>query len=105
MALVAVCASHTPLMNRGPASPGTQERVEGALEDLAAWVKCYDPALVIQFAPDHFNGFFYDLMPPFCVGAGSVPSGDRGGGTGPLPVPEAVALERVGHPRSGDSVI
>ena len=105
MALAAVCASRAPLMNRGPASPGARERVEGAFEDLAAWVRSCDPGLTIQFAPGHFNGFFHGLVPPFPVGAGAVSSGDRGGGTGPLPVPEAVALERVGHPRSGDSVI
>ena len=24
--------------------------------------------LVVVFGPDHFNGFFYELMPAFCIG-------------------------------------
>ena len=57
---------------------------------------------IIQFAPDHFNGFFYDLMPSFCVGAGAVSLGDWGGGTGPLDVPEKTALELIDHVRAED---
>jgi len=102
MALAAVCASHTPLMNRGPASSETQGRVGTAFAGLAQWVRDYKPDLIIQFAPDHFNAFFYDLMPSFCVGAGAVSLGDWGGGTGPLPVPEATALDLVDHLRSED---
>lgn len=102
MPLAVVCASHTPLMNRGPAAPGTEARVKAAFEGLGAWVRDYRPDLVVQFAPDHFNGFFYDLMPAFCVGAGAVSLGDWGGGTGPLPVPEDVALDLVDHVRADD---
>ncbi len=102
MALAAVCASHTPLMNRGPATSETQGRVETAFAGLAQWVRDYQPDLIIQFAPDHFNAFFYDLMPSFCVGAGAVSLGDWGGGTGPLPVPENTALDLVDHLRSED---
>lgn len=102
MPLAALCASHTPLMYRGPASSQTQSRVEAAFADLASWVKSYGPDCIIQFAPDHFNGFFYDLMPPFCVGVGAVSLGDWGGGTGPLPVPEESALELVDYLRLED---
>jgi 2,3-dihydroxyphenylpropionate 1,2-dioxygenase len=102
MALAAVCASHTPLMYRGPASPDTEARVRTAFADLASWVREYDPDYIIQFAPDHLNGFFYDLMPSFCVGAGAVSLGDWGGGTGPLPVPEETALQLVDHLRADD---
>ena len=102
MPLAAICASHTPLMNRGPAGPGTRGRVGAEFAALADWVRAYDPELIIQFAPDHFNGFFYDLMPPFCVGAGAMSLGDWGGGTGPLPVPEATALALADHLRAED---
>lgn len=27
----------------------------------------FAPDLVVLFAPDHYNGFFYDMMPPFCM--------------------------------------
>ena len=97
MSVAIVCASHTPLMYRGPASNETEQRVRTAFERLGAFVKEFEPDYVIQFAPDHFNGFFYDLMPSFCVGAGAVSLGDWGGGTGPLDVPEKTALELVDH--------
>ena len=28
----------------------------------------FTPDLVVVFGPDHFNGFFYELMPAFCIG-------------------------------------
>jgi 2,3-dihydroxyphenylpropionate 1,2-dioxygenase len=102
MSFAVVCASHTPLMNRGPASNETEARVKTAFEELGAWVRAFKPDLIVQFAPDHFNGFFYDLMPAFCVGAGAVSLGDWGGGTGPLPVPEDIALDLIDHVRAED---
>src|SRR4030081_4167530 len=102
MSVAIVCASHTPLMYRGPASNETEQRVRTAFEQLGTFVKAFEPDYVIQFAPDHFNGFFYDLMPSFCVGAGAVSLGDWGGGTGPLDVPEQTALALVDHVRAED---
>jgi 2,3-dihydroxyphenylpropionate 1,2-dioxygenase len=102
VSLAVVSASHTPLMYRGPAKPGTEARIQSAFKVLADWVKAYSPDYIIQFAPDHFNGFFYDLMPAFCVGAGAESLGDWGGGKGPLPVPEDVALSLVDHLRADD---
>lgn len=102
MSLAVVCASHSPLMFRGPASAETEARVKTAFSDLAAWIRDYDPDYIIQFAPDHFNGFFYDLMPSFCVGAGAISLGDWGGAEGPLPVPEEIALKLVDHLRAED---
>lgn len=102
MSVAIVCASHTPLMYRGPASSATQARVRTAFERLGGFVREFRPDYVIQFAPDHFNGFFYDLMPSFCIGAGAVSLGDWGGGTGPLDVPEATALALLDHVRADD---
>lgn len=102
MPFAAICASHTPLMYRGAAADGTNDRVKAAFAGLAAFVREFQPDVVIQFSPDHFNGFFYDLMPPFCVGAGAVSIGDWGGGTGPLDVPEDTALALVDHLRADD---
>src|SRR5882757_7445671 len=102
MSVAIVCASHTPLMYRGPASDETEQRVRTAFEGLGVFVKEFKPDYIIQFAPDHFNGFFYDLMPSFCVGAGAVSLGDWGGGEGPLPVPEEMALKLVDHLRADD---
>jgi 2,3-dihydroxyphenylpropionate 1,2-dioxygenase len=102
MSVALVCASHTPLMYRGPATTETEQRVRTAFGQLATFVKEFAPDYVIQFAPDHFNGFFYDLMPSFCVGAGAISLGDWGGGTGPLDVPEQAAIALVDHLRSED---
>ena len=102
MSVAIVCASHTPLMYRGPASNETEQRVRTAFEGLGVFVKEFKPDYIIQFAPDHFNGFFYDLMPSFCVGAGAISLGDWGGGTGPLDVPEKTALALVDHVRAED---
>jgi 2,3-dihydroxyphenylpropionate 1,2-dioxygenase len=102
MSVALVCASHTPLMYRGPASSDTEQRVRTSFGRLAQFITSFKPDYVIQFAPDHFNGFFYDLMPAFCVGAGAVSLGDWGGGTGPLDVPENEALALVDHLRAED---
>jgi 2,3-dihydroxyphenylpropionate 1,2-dioxygenase len=102
MPLAVVCASHTPLMNRGPASSAATERVKAAFAELSAFVRRYEPDYVIQFGPDHFNGFFYDMMPSFCVGAGALSIGDWSTGTGPLDVPEAAALALLDHLRADD---
>ena len=93
MPVALICASHTPLMQDGEATPDTRARVSEAFAALAAQVEAFKPEVIVQFAPDHFNGFFYDLMPAFCVGAGANSLGDWGGGTGPLPVPEDFAIE------------
>ena len=54
-------------------------------------MKDYAPTLVVSFAPDHYNGFFYDLMPPFCIGYEALGVGDYGSTQGPLSVPSAIA--------------
>ncbi len=44
------------------------------------------------FSPDHYNGFFYRLMPPFCIGTAATGVGDYGTYTGPLDVPADIAM-------------
>src|SRR3982074_285912 len=105
MSVAIVCASHTPLMYRGPASNDTEQRVRTAFGKLGSFVREFEPDYIIQFAPDHFNGFFYDLMPSFCVGAGAVSLGDWGGATGPLDVPEKTALDLVDPARAADLAV
>jgi 2,3-dihydroxyphenylpropionate 1,2-dioxygenase len=102
MTIGLACASHTPLMRDGVAPPETREKVAAGFASLAAWVEAFRPDCIIQFAPDHFTGFFYDLMPPFCIGVGAVSVGDWGGGTGPLPVPEDFALCVLDAARASD---
>jgi 2,3-dihydroxyphenylpropionate 1,2-dioxygenase len=48
---------------------------------------------VVIFSPDHYNGFFYKVMPPFCIGMNANGVGDYGTHAGPLDVPEELAAE------------
>ncbi|MEU6147509.1 3-carboxyethylcatechol 2,3-dioxygenase [Streptomyces sp. NPDC047081] len=61
-------------------------KVDSALDGARDFVRAYDPELVVLFGPDHYNGFFYDMMPPFCIGAGAEAVGDFGTSGGKLPV-------------------
>jgi 2,3-dihydroxyphenylpropionate 1,2-dioxygenase len=89
---VALCAtSHTPLMGRHDPEPGVRAEVDEALAGARAFVRAFDPDLVVVFGPDHFNGFLYDVMPAFCVGANATSVGDYGLPPGPLDVDRAVA--------------
>jgi len=71
--------------------------VEAALTEARRFVREYDPELVVIFSPDHYNGFFYKLMPPFCIGTAAQGVGDYGTQTGPLDVPYDTAMALAGH--------
>lgn len=86
------CLSHTPLIGHVD-PPGTRKQAAlGAVARLRLDLAGFDPELVFLFAPDHYNGFFYDLMPPFCIGAQARAIGDWWGLAGPLAVPEETAM-------------
>ena len=93
---LALCAlSHSPLY--GISNPGapTLAAVDCALDAMRGFVKDFAPELTIVFGPDHFNGVFYDMMPPFCIGAGAQGVGDWGTSAGPLPVDREAARQLV----------
>lgn len=93
MTVKLICASHSPLMEfASPAEKKQEQTVRHTFKKLAAEVKAYDPTLIIAFGPDHFNGFFYDLMPSFCVGVRATAAGDWNYGPGELNVPENTTL-------------
>ena len=85
------CLSHTPLHGYYDPAREVVEEVERIQAAAHERVRAYDPELVVVFAPDHFNGFFYDMMPPFCVGAAASGVGDYGSLAGPLSVPRELA--------------
>lgn len=95
MPIKLICASHTPLMDHVPTDPDVDADVRRHFRDLSAEVTAYDPELIIIFAPDHFKCVFYDMMPPFTVGARADAIGDYDIGGGALNVPEALAEECV----------
>lgn len=87
---VAVCAlSHSPLIGFNHPAREVEERVEAAFDQARRFVAEFDPDLVVMFAPDHYNGFFYDMMPPYCIGLKATALGDYGTPAGPLSVDPA----------------
>ncbi|TQL47142.1 2,3-dihydroxyphenylpropionate 1,2-dioxygenase [Homoserinimonas aerilata] len=93
MTLALVTMSHSPLLEFVDPPAEVKAQVEVAFEAARAFVKDYDPDLVINIGPDHYNGFFYDIMPPFCIGYEAVAIGDFGTQAGALDVPKELAAE------------
>jgi 2,3-dihydroxyphenylpropionate 1,2-dioxygenase len=84
--------SHSPLLNLPGPSQDLLDDIDAALAQARGFVEAFDPEVVVIFAPDHYNGFFYKLMPPFCIGTRAQGVGDYGTHAGPLDVPEALAV-------------
>lgn len=91
MSALLQCLSHTPLVGHVDPALDVLAEVDATVAAARERVGRFDPELVILFAPDHYNGFFYDLMPSFCIGAAAHAIGDFGTLAGPLPVPKALA--------------
>lgn len=87
------CMSHSPLLNLPGPPAELLEDINAQLAQARAFVADFDPELVVIFSPDHYNGFFYRLMPPFCIGSAATGVGDYGTYAGPLDVPAALADE------------
>jgi len=83
-------------------APDCHDAVEELFRTRAASIRAWDPELVIIFGPDHFNGFFLRLMPPFCAGTQCTAAGDIGGFAGTLNVPMDDALNCIAAARSAD---
>ena len=83
--------SHSPLLNLPGPSRALLDDVNAAIAHAREFVQEYDPELVVIFSPDHFNGFFYKVMPSFCIGMRARGVGDYGTHLGPLNVPEDIA--------------
>lgn len=93
-----ICASHSPLMEfASPQEKYKEDKVRETFAKLAQDVADYNPTLIITFGPDHFNGFFYDLMPSFCVGIRAKAAGDwdYGKDNDHINVPEETAVNLV----------
>lgn len=97
MSLKLKCLSHTPL--RGLNDPGADvvKEVDEVLSRARAEVEAFDPELVVIFAPDHYNGLFYDLMPPFVIATAAESVGDYKTLLGPLSIPRDLALDLARH--------
>lgn len=93
MIVGSVCLSHSPLRDRNRADPAVEARFDAAVGKAAEFVEAAAPDLAIVFYPDHVNGFFYDLLPSFCIGIAGASIGDYGTAVGALDIPEDQALD------------
>ena len=98
-----VCASHSPLMlvDMPRSAPDSQDFLLRT-EDVRGRVERFAPDLVVVFGPDHFNGFFFDLMPVFCIGAAARSANDWQLPPTDLNVPSDLALHCIDHLRDAD---
>jgi 2,3-dihydroxyphenylpropionate 1,2-dioxygenase len=78
--------SHSPLIGKNDPEPEVLDRVEAAVDVARDFIADFAPELVVLYAPDHYNGFFYKEMPPFCLGTEAHSVGDFGSQAGPLSV-------------------
>lgn len=97
MTLALCCMSHSPLLNLPGPPAELLDDVRAALTRARDFVGDFDPELVVIFTPDHYNGFFYKLMPPFCIATAAEGVGDYGTHTGALNVPAALATRLAEH--------
>ncbi len=92
MSIQLKCLSHTPL--RGLNDPGADvvAEVDAILAQSRAEVEAFDPELIVVFAPDHYNGLFYDLMPPFVIATAAESVADYQTLPGPLSIPKDIVM-------------
>lgn len=89
--------SHTPLMGLNPVAAAVQDELDAALGAAREAVRAFAPDRVVLIGPDHYNGFFNELMPPFCIGTQATAVGDYGTPAGALNVDARAALELATH--------
>lgn len=83
--------SHSPLLSLPGPAPDLLADIDSVLSQARDFVQDFAPELVVVFSPDHYNGFFYRTMPPFCIGTAATGVGDYGSHQGPLDVPSDTA--------------
>lgn len=93
MPIALCCMSHSPLLDLCEHDAEMIGEVDAAFRSAREFVAEFDPELVVLFTPDHYNGFFYRIMPSFCLGYEASGVGDYGTPSGPLDVPRERAEE------------
>ncbi len=89
--------SHTPLLGLADLDPGVEQTLLGAIATLKAQVQAWAPDRVVLIGPDHYNGFFNELMPSFCIGSAATSVGDYLMPSGPMNVDGDTALAMAAH--------
>ena len=104
MTVQLICCSHSPLMTTDVEESEANVHAEffRELDSCASALRAFNPDLVVVFGPDHFNGFFYELMPAFCIGTAAEGTKDWHLQSGPLRVPRDLALACIRYLQSRD---
>lgn len=76
--------------------------IQAGFQKARAFAESFDPELVVIFGADHFNGFFLNNMPAFCIGLSAHATADIGGFSGKLDVPEDIAMNCIDYLRRHD---
>ena len=84
--------THTPILGMVPLPPGIDRDLPAALAEVATRVRAWAPDRIVMIGPDHYNGFFNELMPPLCIGTEASAVGDYKTLAGPLKVDSTAAL-------------
>lgn len=99
MSTALVCVSHSPIIMIRAKPPAQEAQINAYYQRTVEAIERFDPELVIVFGSDHFTGFFYSLMPAYCVGTEAEAVDDVGGFAGKLKVPADAAVALVEHLR------
>ncbi|MBT3425242.1 MAG: hypothetical protein HN432_01400 [Gammaproteobacteria bacterium] len=100
MSTALVCSSHSPLLYCYDKPPQEWDAIQAAFQTSRDFVEAFNPELVFIFGTDHFNGFFLNTMPAFCVGLAANAAADIGGFTGAIDVPENTAMQAIEYLRA-----
>jgi len=84
--------SHTPLLGLAEIDQDIEARLRGAIDETRHHVLRWAPDRIVLVGPDHYNGFFNELMPTFCIGSSATSVGDYLMPAGPLNVDAGNAL-------------
>ncbi len=84
-------------MDRNRAPSSIESEWNAAVSAAAHFAERGEPDLIVVFYPDHLNGFLYNLLPSFCIGARGASIGDFGTAPGILDIPEDLAASCATH--------
>lgn len=94
--------SHTPLMGLNEIRPEVERPLQVAIAQARDALRAFAPELIVLIAPDHYNGFFNELMPPFCIGTEAESVGDYLSPAGRLNVDADCAVALADHLMESD---
>lgn len=94
--------SHSPLIGLNPIAADVERRLQDAIAAARQLARDFQPELVVLVGPDHYNGFFNELMPPFCIGTQASAVGDYQSPAGALNVDADLAVRLAEHLMDAD---